>query len=65
VASSYHKHSVQKGQRLRLVLLMQRENILYMTNSASIALFLADFYALSIRLHRWNTLLGYIPAYSF
>jgi hypothetical protein len=26
---------------------MQRENILYMTNSESIALFLADFYTLS------------------
>jgi hypothetical protein len=41
------KTTAQKGHRLRLVPLMQRENILYMTYSDSIALILADFYALS------------------
>jgi uncharacterized protein YfaQ (DUF2300 family) len=39
-------YTVQKGQHLHLVSLMQRESILYVTDTVSINSFLADFYAL-------------------
>jgi hypothetical protein len=38
---------VQKGERVRFVLLMQREKILYMTDTVRVTSFLVDFYALS------------------
>jgi hypothetical protein len=63
---SIRMFTVQKGQRLRFIPLMQRENILYMTNSESIALFLADFYALStsVSLECAISSVMHIPAYS-
>jgi hypothetical protein len=36
-------YTVQKGERVRLVLLMQHENILYMTDTVGVASFSADF----------------------
>jgi hypothetical protein len=39
-------HTVQKEEPVRLILLMQRENILYMTDTIDVASFLADFYVL-------------------
>jgi hypothetical protein len=35
---------VQKEEPVRLILLIQRENILYMTDTIDVASFLADFY---------------------
>jgi hypothetical protein len=49
---------VQKEEPVRLILLMQRENILYVTDTINVASFLADFYVLYtcyINLRRWNT----------
>jgi hypothetical protein len=40
-------HTVQNRQRVRLVPHMHRESILYVTDTMSIASFLADFYASS------------------
>jgi hypothetical protein len=37
-------YTVQKEEPVRLILLMQRENILYMTDTLDVASFLADFY---------------------
>jgi hypothetical protein len=37
---------VQKEEPVRLILLMQRENILYVTDTINVASFLADFYVL-------------------
>jgi hypothetical protein len=48
--------TVQKEQHLRLLSLIQRESILYVTDTISIASSLVDFYAF-LRLHRWYTLL--------
>jgi hypothetical protein len=42
------KYTVQKRQRVCFVLHMQRKSILYVTDTLSIASFLADFYALSM-----------------
>jgi hypothetical protein len=39
-------HTVQKEEPVRLILLMQRENILYMTDAIDVASFLADFFVL-------------------
>jgi hypothetical protein len=39
-------YTVQKEEPVRLILLMQRENILYMTDTMDIASYLADFYVL-------------------
>jgi hypothetical protein len=39
-------YTVQKEDPVRLILLMQRENILYMTDTTVVASFLADFYVL-------------------
>jgi hypothetical protein len=39
-------HTVQKEEPVRLILLMQRENILYMTDTIDVASFLAGFYVL-------------------
>jgi hypothetical protein len=39
-------YTVQKEEPVRLILLMQRENILYMTDTTDVASFLADFYVL-------------------
>jgi hypothetical protein len=39
-------YTVQKEEPVRLILLMQRENILYMTDTIDVASFLADFYVL-------------------
>jgi hypothetical protein len=49
-------NTVQKGERVRLVLLMQCEKILYMTDTVGVASSLADF-TRYLRLHHWNTLL--------
>jgi hypothetical protein len=38
--------TVQKEEPVRLILLMQRDNILYMTDNTDVASFLADFYVL-------------------
>jgi hypothetical protein len=38
--------TVQKEEPVRLILLMQHENILYMTDTIDVASFLADFYVL-------------------
>jgi hypothetical protein len=40
--------TVQKRQRVRLVPLMQRESIPYVTDTICVTSFLADFYALSV-----------------
>jgi hypothetical protein len=37
------QYTVQKEEPVRLILLMQRENILYMTYTTDVASFLADF----------------------
>jgi hypothetical protein len=39
-------YTVQKEEPVRLILLMQRENILYMTDTTGVASFLVDFYVL-------------------
>jgi hypothetical protein len=39
-------YTAQKEEPVRLILLMQRENILYMTDTIDVASFLADFYVL-------------------
>jgi hypothetical protein len=39
-------YTVQKEEPVRLILLMQRENILYMTDTIDVASFMADFYVL-------------------
>jgi hypothetical protein len=39
-------YTVQKEEPVRLILLMQRENILYMTDTIDVASFLAGFYVL-------------------
>jgi hypothetical protein len=39
-------HTVQKEEPVRLILLMQREKILYMTDTIDVASFMADFYVL-------------------
>jgi hypothetical protein len=39
-------YTVQKEEPVRLILPMQRENILYMTDTTDVASFLADFYVL-------------------
>jgi hypothetical protein len=41
-----HTYTVQKEESVRLYLLMQRENILYMTDTIDVASLLADFYVL-------------------
>jgi hypothetical protein len=38
--------TVQKEEPVRLILLMQRETILYMTDTIDVASFMADFYVL-------------------
>jgi hypothetical protein len=48
-------YTVQKEEPVRLILLMQRENILYTTDTLGVASFLADFLACYIGLRRWNT----------
>jgi hypothetical protein len=47
-------YTLQKEEPVRLILLMQRENILYMTDTIDVASFLADF-TCYINLRRWNT----------
>jgi hypothetical protein len=37
-------YTVQKEEPVRLILLMQHENILYMTDTIGVASFFADFY---------------------
>jgi hypothetical protein len=39
-------YTVQKEETVRLILLMQREKILYMTDTIDVASFLANFYVL-------------------
>jgi hypothetical protein len=39
-------YTVQKEEPVRLILLMQRENILYTTDTIDVASFLSDFYVL-------------------
>jgi hypothetical protein len=39
-------YTVQKEEPERLILLMQRENFLYMTDTIDVASFMADFYVL-------------------
>jgi hypothetical protein len=46
VPISHSVYTVQKEEPVRLILLMQRVNILYMTDTIHVASFLADFYVL-------------------
>jgi hypothetical protein len=46
VSSYAFIYTVHKEERVRLVLLMQRETILFMTDTKGIASYLADFYVL-------------------
>jgi hypothetical protein len=42
----FYRYTVQKEEPARLILFMQRENNLYMTDTTGVASFLADFYVL-------------------
>jgi hypothetical protein len=59
-----HLRNIQKGQRLRLVPLIQRESILHMTDIIRVTSFWQIF-TRYLRLHRWNTstMLEYVLRY--